>query len=204
MNDLQKYIHLSKYARYLDSEKRRETWEETVDRYFGFFLMQDKFQGWVDSDVPSGNGWEPLIKAVKSMDIMPSMRALMTAGPALERDNVSGFNPVVGTTKVLTKEFGYLPISALEDKEATVLNVNSKWTKAKFKCYGKQSIRKVVLKKNSNTMHTMYCTGNHRWVDVDGNVLSTDQLKPGKGGTKIPFASYKRNVDTDSIDYKRY
>jgi len=202
MNDLQKYIHLSKYARYLDSEKRRETWEETVDRYFGFFLMQDKFQGWVDSDVPSGNGWEPLIKAVKSMDIMPSMRALMTAGPALERDNVSGFNPVVGTTKVLTKEFGYLPISALEDKEATVLNVNSKWTKAKFKCYGKQSIRKVVLKKNSNTMHTMYCTGNHRWVDVDGNVLSTDQLKPGKGGTKIPFASYKRNVDTDSIDYK--
>jgi len=192
MNDLQKYIHLSKYARYLDAEKRRETWEETVDRYIQF--LYDK--------IPNSAVVMELKKAIISMDIAPSMRALMTAGPALERDNVSGFNPVVGTTKVLTKEFGYLPISALEDKEATVLNVNSKWTKAKFKCYGKQSIREVVLKKNSNTMHTMYCTGNHRWVDVDGNVLSTDQLKPGKGGTKIPFASYKRNVDTDSIDYK--
>ena len=192
MNDLQKYIHISKYARYLDAEKRRETWEETVDRYIQF--LYDK--------IPNSAVVMELKKAIISMDIAPSMRALMTAGPALERDNVSGFNPVVGTTKVLTKEFGYLPISALEDKEATVLNVNSKWTKAKFKCYGKQSIREVVLKKNSNTMHTMYCTGNHRWVDVDGNVLSTDQLKPGKGGTKIPFASYKRNVDTDSIDYK--
>lgn len=81
MDDYQKYIYKSRYARYVEKEDRREDWEETVSRYFSFF--KEKFPS---LDLTHQKN------AVISMDVMPSMRALMTAGPALERDNVCGYN----------------------------------------------------------------------------------------------------------------
>jgi ribonucleoside-triphosphate reductase (thioredoxin) len=88
-SDYQTFIHQSRYARWLEGEKRRETWEETVDRYFDFFdkhlLKMHKFQ--LDSSLRT-----ELRSAILNLDIMPSMRALMTAGPALERDNIAGYN----------------------------------------------------------------------------------------------------------------
>lgn len=78
----QEYIHLSRYARLNESEKRRETWEETVDRYVRFFA--DRFGPLYPS--------EDVRNAIIGLDVMPSMRALMTAGPALARDEVAGFN----------------------------------------------------------------------------------------------------------------
>jgi ribonucleoside-triphosphate reductase (thioredoxin) len=80
--DYQKYIHLSRYARYIDELGRRETWEETVKRYCDFF--QDKF--------PEHFPYEEIYNAIVNLEVMPSMRALMTAGKALDRDNVAGFN----------------------------------------------------------------------------------------------------------------
>ena len=77
------YIHKSRYARYLPEEQRRETWEETVTRYVNFW--QDK--GMIDTSVA-----EELFNAIEQLEVMPSMRCLMTAGPALDRDNVAGFN----------------------------------------------------------------------------------------------------------------
>lgn len=77
------YIHRSRYARYLPEKKRRETWEETVDRYFAFFKA--KFPR---TQLP----WDELREAVLNLEVMPSMRCLMTAGKALERDNVAGYN----------------------------------------------------------------------------------------------------------------
>jgi ribonucleoside-triphosphate reductase len=84
----QKFIHLSRYARWNDEKERRETWNETVTRYFDFFENHlNKQHGTDISKVrPS------LEKAVLSLEIMPSMRALMSAGKALERDHVAGFN----------------------------------------------------------------------------------------------------------------
>jgi len=86
MNEYQKFIHKSRYARYLDSEGRRETWEETVARYCSFW----------DSTVSSKGRELPIPDEIKQaildMEIMPSMRALMTAGPALQRDNMAGYN----------------------------------------------------------------------------------------------------------------
>jgi ribonucleoside-triphosphate reductase len=81
LSPYQQYIHLSRYARYLDEEKRRETWRETVNRYVGFF--HHKFP-----EFPS----EEVANAILNMDVMPSMRCMMTAGPALERDHVAGYN----------------------------------------------------------------------------------------------------------------
>lgn len=79
---LQQYIHLSRYARWIDRENRRESWPETVNRYVSFF--DDRFQGVYPTEL--------LRSAILNLKTMPSMRALMTAGPALERDNVAGFN----------------------------------------------------------------------------------------------------------------
>lgn len=80
--DLQKYIHKSRYARYLEKEKRRESWEETVARYCDYF--KDKYS----EKFP----YKLVYDAIVNMEVMPSMRALMTAGKALDRDNVAGFN----------------------------------------------------------------------------------------------------------------
>jgi len=82
LSPYQQYIHLSKYARYLDSEQRRETWEETVERYCAFFLT--KF--------PESFPYAEAREAILNMEVMPSMRCMMTAGPALERDHAAGYN----------------------------------------------------------------------------------------------------------------
>ena len=80
--EYQQFIHLSRYARHMPDKQRRETWEETVDRYISFFT--ERFDNEFDlSEVK---------KAILNLEVMPSMRCLMTAGKALERDNVAGFN----------------------------------------------------------------------------------------------------------------
>ena len=81
MNDYQTFIATSRYSRWLDDEKRRETWPEVVDRYLGFF-----------SHLISDNVKPMLRQKIVDLEVMPSMRALMTAGPALERNNVAGYN----------------------------------------------------------------------------------------------------------------
>jgi ribonucleoside-diphosphate reductase alpha chain len=83
MDVYQSYIHKSRYARYLPDEQRRETWDETVDRYISYF----KNRGSLDDKTG-----EELREAITALEVMPSMRALMTAGEALDRDNVAGFN----------------------------------------------------------------------------------------------------------------
>lgn len=79
---LQEYVHKSRYARWIDSEQRRETWEETVQRYVAYFA------GKFPEHYPS----QEIFNSIVNLKTMPSMRALMTAGPALERDPVAGFN----------------------------------------------------------------------------------------------------------------
>ena len=85
----QQYIHLSRYSRWDYSKKRRETWEETVDRYFNFFRKHLKTNCNYEVDPKLEN---TLRNAVLSLQVMPSMRCLMTAGEALEKENVAGYN----------------------------------------------------------------------------------------------------------------
>lgn len=81
----QQYIHKSRYARWLPDENRREHWNETVHRYVSFFADR----------IPKADR-ESVLKeieeAILHMEVMPSMRAMMTAGPALEKDNCAGYN----------------------------------------------------------------------------------------------------------------
>lgn len=82
MEDFKTYIHKSRYARWLPELGRRETWEETVTRYCDFWKKR----------YPDIFPYEEAYGAIYKKEVMPSMRALMTAGPALERDNIAGFN----------------------------------------------------------------------------------------------------------------
>jgi len=85
----QKYIHTSRYSRWLDNEQRRETWDETVNRYFDY--MESRLREHNDFSLDKATRKE-LQDAVLNLDIMPSMRLLMTAGPAVERCNVAAYN----------------------------------------------------------------------------------------------------------------
>lgn len=90
--DYQAFIHTSRYARWLDSEKRRETWGETVDRYM-INVVNPKLKT-INSTLSGdlqGVSYE-IREAIFNLDIMPSMRAMMTAGPALDRDNTCAYN----------------------------------------------------------------------------------------------------------------
>ncbi|QMP83828.1 MAG: hypothetical protein [Caudoviricetes sp.] len=85
----QEFIHKSRYARWLWEENRRENWDETVARYFNFF----------DEHIEELTGYKVTVEerkqledAVLNLEIMPSMRCLMTAGEALKRENVAGYN----------------------------------------------------------------------------------------------------------------
>ena len=87
--EYQSFIHLSRYARWNYALKRRESWEETVDRFISFFKEQldtkhsFKLENGLEADMR---------EAITNLDVMPSMRCLMTAGEALKKENVAGYN----------------------------------------------------------------------------------------------------------------
>lgn len=81
-------IHKSRYARYISEFKRRETWEETIRRFITYieYKIKDKLDG------SSLNKTVELEQAILNLEVVPSMRLLMTAGEACERDNISAYN----------------------------------------------------------------------------------------------------------------
>jgi len=85
----QEFIHLSRYSRWLPDKERRETWEETVGRYFDFFTehLKEMYDFRLTDSLRKELEW-----AVLDLEIMPSMRCLMTAGEALKRENIAGYN----------------------------------------------------------------------------------------------------------------
>jgi len=85
----QQFIHLSRYSRWIEDEGRRENWGETIERYFNFFEehLQEMCNYKLDSETK-----EELESAILEQKVMPSMRCLMTAGEALKRENIAGYN----------------------------------------------------------------------------------------------------------------
>ena len=83
LNDYQSYIHRSRYARFIDDKHRRENWEETIDRLIQFYTQKFPNQE---------NTLKEIQKEIVAMEVMPSMRSIMTAGPALQKDNITAYN----------------------------------------------------------------------------------------------------------------
>ena len=88
-NPYENFIALSRYAKWVEAESRRETWGETVDRYFKFMLNHLKENY---NYIPDEKLVAELKDGVFKRNVMPSMRSVMTSGAALERDNVAGYN----------------------------------------------------------------------------------------------------------------
>lgn len=82
MDAYQSYIHTSRYARWLEDKGRRETWDETVDRWWNY--MTDKF--------PALSKRQDVKTAINDLEVVPSMRTIMTAGEALDRNQVAAYN----------------------------------------------------------------------------------------------------------------
>lgn len=89
MNGYNEYIAKSRYSRFLDDKGRREHWPETVERYFDF--MEGHLRKKHNYEMPVGLR-ERLQEAVTNLEVVPSMRSIMTSGEALERQNVAGYN----------------------------------------------------------------------------------------------------------------
>ena len=83
MDQYQQFIHKSRYARWIPEKNRRESWHETVNRYVDFW----KDRGQIDEKTAL-----KLFNAIHNLEVMPSMRCMMTAGVALDKDNVAGYN----------------------------------------------------------------------------------------------------------------
>ena len=83
MNDYQKLIAASRYARWRENDGRREFWDETVARLTWY---------WADKGLITSEEARELYDAIYNLRVMPSMRSLMTAGEALDRDNMAGYN----------------------------------------------------------------------------------------------------------------
>lgn len=82
----QDFIFLRTYSRWREQDKRRETWEETVGRYMNYWMKD------VNNPLLDIQTFDELEKAILNLEVMPSMRSLAAAGPALDRDNVAGYN----------------------------------------------------------------------------------------------------------------
>lgn len=80
--EMQQFIHVSKYARWRDEDNRRETWEETVRRYMDNVVLPHVTK----------EEYSEIEHSILNLEVLPSMRAMMTAGPALERDHMAGYN----------------------------------------------------------------------------------------------------------------
>lgn len=101
------FIYLSRYSRWKTDLNRRETWEEVVRRLIDFWVVKYPWLDEYDQETDSSLA-NDLYNSIYNLDTMPSMRTLMTAGQALERDNVAGYNCAYTTVKGRGKELSIL------------------------------------------------------------------------------------------------
>ena len=187
-SSFEEFIYIRTYSRWIDALKQRETWDQTVARYGDF--MKDRVPGEYQSD------FDDAVKSILNQEIMPSMRSLWTAGKALERENICGYNCFNGNTKFLTDD----GVKILKDSvgKVKVLNKNQKWVDGEVKNFGKQ--KTVDIKLGYNQINVIKnVTLDHDWHLLNGNIVKTKNLKHGD---IIPFNKKERKQHYDSIDYK--
>lgn len=190
MSQYSAYIHKSRYARWLPEQNRREHWNETVNRYVGFFASRIPKEDRVATV-------KEIEDAVFNLEVMPSMRAMMTAGPALEHDNVAGYNCFRGTETFLTRE-GIKTFFETVGTKQTVLSKDGEWVDAEIKCFGTQVLHEITFKPScneygrskTNLRIRIAATPDHRWMTANrGEVtnIKIGDLIPFVGAPKPPF-----------------
>lgn len=182
LSDYSAYIHKSRYARYLPEQGRREHWNETVRRYVDFFSPRIPK---ADREATA----KEIEEAILSMEVMPSMRSMMTSGPALEKDNAAGYNCLRGSETFLTKD-GLKTFLETAGTTQAVLSKDGMWVYAEIKSFGVQPLNEIVLKPScdahgrskTNLRIRLVATSNHRWLTSNRGEVTDLQV-----GDLIPF-----------------
>lgn len=180
------FIAKSRYARYLDSQRRRENWSETTDRYVGF--MQNHLLSKHDYTIPA-DVLEDIRHAINNQEVMPSMRALMTAGKALGRDNTAGYNCFARETEFITDQ-GIKSFYDFNDGDRVKVLADS-FRDATVRKFGTEKLFKLTVQRGARYQEEIYTTANHRWITVDAAQVQnqeviTNELKPGMLLKKFP------------------
>jgi group I intron endonuclease len=184
---LQEYVHKSRYARWIAKEKRREHWHETVERYTNYFAS--KFPHYPK---------EEIYNAIVKLEVMPSMRAMMTAGPALERDPMAGYNcSFIAIDDVRAfDEILYILMCFHPDTQVVTRNGNKRiadimvgdevasidestgqsiWKKVtnQIKTQSAHKPKVEVILENG---HSIKCTADHKWLTTNRGWVEAEAL----------------------------
>lgn len=167
---LQDYTYVSKYARYNDKAKRRETWTEAVDRVKEMHLR--KFPQVAD-DI------EWAFELVKMKRVLGSQRALQFGGKPIEQKNARMYNCLGQETEFITSEGVRSFADFIDGDECVVLTHKGNWKRAVVRNYGKQTLRRMTISRGRAEC-TVRATKNHRWLLKNGSVTQAvaeeDQL----------------------------
>jgi len=165
------FIYMRTYSRWIDELGRRETWEETVDRYIDFI------QKHCGNVVPQ-KVFRKAREAILNMRAMPSMRALWTAGPAAEFDNTCLYNCFSKDTLFISSK-GVVSFANFSDgEEIQVITHNGRWKNATVRSFGRQVLNRVYFAKGGRGKdHVVNVTANHKWILKSGE--NTTNLKEG-------------------------
>jgi intein/homing endonuclease len=183
----QNYIFKSRYARWLPEKNRREDWPETVHRYIEHISKR------IPEDIRETTSKE-LEDAILNFKVMPSMRAMMTAGKALTKDEIAAYNCFSGRQKFLTKGGVKTLIEAYGESQK-VINKLGMWADAEVVSFGIQPVQEVAFKpvngdpetsrSRTNIRRTVTVTPDHRWLTKNrGEVVDL------KVGDIVPFVGY--------------
>lgn len=170
-NQASEFVYVRSYSRWLDEEQRRETWDETVDRYIAFIEKH------VGDTVPQ-KVFKKAKQKILDFEVMPSMRAMWAAGPAAEATNVALFNCLSRDTAFIT-DSGVQSFSDFEDGDETVvLTHTGSWKKAVVRNHGHQELYNINFRVShaSRGQHTVRATRDHRWLLANG-VVTTNLME---------------------------
>jgi ribonucleoside-triphosphate reductase (thioredoxin) len=178
---LRDYTFVSKYARHLPEKKRRETWEEAVQRVKEMHLRKYP-QAKEEID------WA--FDLYREQKALGSQRNLQYGGRPVELNNIRSYNCLSKDTRFITSSGVKSFADFADGDEVVVLSHTGNWRKAVVRCYGKDRLYPYVIKKGTNKK-TVYATRNHRWLKEDGSV--TDNLSVGDKLLQAPevFSQFK-------------
>ena len=191
-NLLSEFVYKRTYSRWDYDLGRREEWDETVARYIAFIAAERKMPAHVLSDIH---------QAVLDMRVLPSMRALWSAGEAASRDNTCMYNCFGGNEKFVTPE-GILTLKEAVGRDVTVRTIDGQWRPATVQSFGRQQLQTVTFDhwnggKHGNERHTVRVTRDHRWILQDGT--ETTKLEVGDKLAAPALALDENQIDDDAV-----
>ncbi len=183
----EKFIFVSRYARWLEKEKRRESWAEAVQRLVDYCRTR--------VEIPEDVSIE-LYTAIHNLETMPSMRALMTAGPALEKNDICAYNCFTADEKFITDK-GYKSFEETVGQKVNVLCADKKWRAATVLPFGKQLTQLVTFrptKSRSSVRRIIKTTSNHRWITKERGVVCDLRV-----GDAVPSSSVSSSFNREAF-----